>query len=84
MVDRFGMVKLVALKDMGILASTDPVALDQACIDLVLGQEQTADNDVASMRERIVSRHGIHTVEHAEKIGLGSRQYKLVSINGKE
>ena len=95
----------VALKDMGILASTDPVALDQACIDLVLSQEQTADNpkgdantnkiersednrtvsnDVASMRERIESRHGIHTVEHAEKIGLGSRQYKLVSIDGKE
>ena len=74
----------VKLEDYGILASTDPVALDQACIDLVLGQEQTADNDVASMRERIESRHGIHTVEHAEKIGLGSRQYKLVSIDGKE
>ena len=74
----------VALKDMGILASTDPVALDQACIDLVLSQEQTADNDVASMKERIESRHGIHTVEHAEKIGLGSRKYKLVSIDGKE
>ena len=74
----------VALKDMGIRASTDPVALDQACIDLVLSQEQTADNDVASMKERIESRHGIHTVEHAEKIGLGSRKYKLVSIDGKE
>jgi uncharacterized Fe-S center protein len=74
----------VKLEDYGILASTDPVALDQACIDLVLSQEQTADNDVASMRERIESRHGIHTVEHAEKIGLGSRQYKLVSIDGKE
>ena len=36
------------------------------------------------MRERIKSRHGIHTVEHAEKIGLGSRQYELVSIDGKE
>lgn len=71
----------VALQDMGILASTDPVALDQACIDLVLGQEQTADNDVASMKERIESRHGIHTVEHAEKIGLGSRQYTIVNID---
>ena len=71
----------VALKDMGILASTDPVALDQACIDLVLGQEQSADNDVASMKERIESRHGIHTVEHAEKIGLGSRKYTIVSID---
>lgn len=36
------------------------------------------------MRERIESRHGIHTIEHAEKIGLGSRQYRLVSIDGKE
>ena len=53
----------------------------QACIDLVLGQEQTADNDVASMKERIESRHGIHTVEHAEKIGLGSRKYTIVSID---
>ena len=71
----------VALQDMGIMASTDPVALDQACIDLVLGQEQTADNDVASMKERIESRHGIHTVEHAEKIGLGSRKYTIISID---
>ena len=71
----------VALKDIGILASTDPVALDQACIDLVLSQEQSADNDVASMKERIESRHGIHTVEHAEKIGLGSRKYTIISID---
>ena len=71
----------VALKDMGILASLDPVALDQACIDLVLGQEQTAENDVASMRERIESRHGIHTVEHAAKIGLGNRTYHIVNID---
>ena len=71
----------VALKDMGILASTDPVALDQTCIDLVLSQEQSADNDVASMKERIESRHGIHTVEHAEKIGLGSRKYTIISID---
>jgi hypothetical protein len=71
----------VALEDMGILASLDPVALDQACIDLVLGQEQTEENDVASMRERIESRHGIHTVEHAEQIGLGSRKYHIINID---
>ncbi|MBQ9418439.1 MAG: DUF362 domain-containing protein [Bacteroidales bacterium] len=71
----------VALQDIGILASLDPVALDQACIDLVLGVEQSDSNDVASMRERIESRHGIHTVEHAEAIGLGSRQYHIVSID---
>ena len=64
-----------------VAVSTDPVALDQACIDLVLGQEQSADNDVASMKERIESRHGIHTVEHAEKIGLGSRKYTIISID---
>ncbi len=71
----------VALQDIGILASTDPVALDQACIDLVLGVEQSETNDVASMRERIESRHGIHTVEHAEAIGLGNRKYHIVSID---
>jgi hypothetical protein len=71
----------VALQDIGILASTDPVALDQACIDLVLSVEQSETNDVASMRERIESRHGIHTVEHAEAIGLGTRKYHIVSID---
>ena len=71
----------VALQDIGILASTDPVALDQACIDLVLGVEQSDANDVASMRERIESRHGIHTVEYAEQIGLGTRKYHIVSID---
>ena len=70
----------VALQDIGILASTDPVALDQACIDLVLGVEQSETNDVASMRERIESRHGIHTIEHAEAIGLGTRKYHIVRI----
>ena len=71
----------VALQDIGILASTDPVALDQACIDLVLSVEQSDANDVASMRERIESRHGIHTVEYAEAIGLGTRKYHIVSID---
>lgn len=80
-VDCDGNPSAPCLRDIGILASTDPVALDQACIDLVLSQEQTADNDVASMKERIESRHGIHTVEHAEKIGLGSRKYTIVSID---
>lgn len=56
--------------DIGILGSTDPVALDQACVDLVYAAEDGAD-----LIERIESRHGIHTLEHAERIGLGSRQY---------
>lgn len=67
------------MHDIGILASTDPVALDQACIDLVYAQ---ADGDGASLVERIESRNGLHTLEHAAEIGLGSREYNLVSIDG--
>ena len=64
------------MHDIGILASFDPVALDQACIDLVYQAE-----DSASLIERIESRNGIHTLEHAEEIGLGSRTYELVNID---
>ena len=66
------------LHDIGILASTDPVALDQACIDLVYAQK---NGDGASLVNRIESRNGLHTLEHAEEIGLGSRSYTLVSID---
>ena len=66
------------LHDIGILASADPVALDQACIDLVYAQR---DGDGASLVNRIESRDGLHTLEHAEEIGLGSRTYTLVSID---
>lgn len=65
------------MHDIGILASFDPVALDQACIDLVYAAE---DGD--SLVQRIESRNGLHTLEHAEAIGLGSRSYELVSIDG--
>mgnify|MGYP005770684989 CR=1 FL=1 len=65
------------MHDIGILASYDPVALDQACIDLVYSAE---DGD--SLVERIESRNGLHTLEHAEDIGLGSRTYELVNIDG--
>lgn len=65
------------MHDIGILASTDPVALDQACIDLVYGAE-----DGQSLVNRIESRNGLHTLEHAQQIGLGSRSYELVSIDG--
>ena len=64
------------MHDIGILASLDPVALDQACIDLVYQAK-----DSASLIERMESRNGIHTLEHAEEIGLGSRTYVLVSID---
>ena len=65
------------MHDIGNLASYDPVALDQACIDLVYDAE-----DGGSLVERIESRNGLHTLEHAAAIGLGSREYNLVSIDG--
>ena len=71
----------VKLKDYGILASTDPVALDQACIDIINNMEVTAENDPTDLLARIDKQHGIHTIEHAEKIGLGSRKYHIVSID---
>ncbi|HEX3029562.1 MAG TPA: DUF362 domain-containing protein [Clostridia bacterium] len=66
------------MHDIGILASTDPVALDQACIDLIYAQK---DGDGASLVNRIESLNGLHTLEHAEEIGLGSRTYTLDSID---
>lgn len=65
------------MHDIGILASYDPVALDQACIDLVYRAE-----DGSSLAERIESRNGLHTLEYAENIGLGNRSYNLVGIDG--
>lgn len=65
------------MHDIGILTSYDPVALDQACIDLVYSAQ-----DGNSLVERIESRNGLHTLEHAEDIGLGSRTYELVNIDG--
>lgn len=67
----------VDMHDIGILASTDPVALDQACIDLVYSAE-----DGQSMRQRIEEHNGLHILTHAEKIGLGNRAYELIDIDG--
>lgn len=64
------------MADIGILASADPVALDQACVDLVY----SSDDDSADLIERIESLGGEHVLEHAEKIGLGSRGYRLVEV----
>ncbi|MCQ2162304.1 MAG: DUF362 domain-containing protein [Bacteroidales bacterium] len=68
------------MKDIGILASTDPVALDQACLDLIFHYPSTDGDDAKALIKRIESRHGVHIVEHAEAIGLGSRKYNLVDI----
>ena len=69
------------MNDVGILASMDPVALDQACVDLVFNYPSTEDDNAAPLIERINSRHGVHILEHAAKIGLGSRVYELRSID---
>ena len=71
----------VKLEDYGILASTDPVALDQACIDIINQQKVTATNDPTDLLNRIDKQHGVHTIEHAAKIGLGNRKYTLVEID---
>lgn len=65
------------LADIGILSSLDPVALDQACIDLVYA---STDAGKADLIERIESRNGIHTIEAAADIGIGSREYELIEI----
>ena len=69
------------MKDVGILASLDPVALDQACVGLVFNYPSAEGDDAAALIERINSRHGIHILEHAAAIGLGSRAYTLRSID---
>ena len=69
------------LKDMGILASTDPVALDRACLDLVFNHESVSGDDASALIRRIESLHGTHTVEYAEKIGLGTQSYNLINID---
>ena len=66
------------VKDIGILASDDPVALDKACIDLLYASE---DEGKAHLIERIESRNGTHTIDAAADIGLGSKEYTLVDID---
>lgn len=68
------------MKDIGILASLDPVALDKACLDLVFNHQSTAGDNSAPLVQRIDSRHGTHTVDHAAAIGLGSLSYDLIDI----
>ncbi len=69
------------MHDIGIFASLDPVALDQACLDQVYNMTPTDGNDNRPLIERIDSRNGRHTVDYAEKIGLGTKNYRLVSID---
>ena len=65
------------MADIGILASLDPVAIDQACLDLVYASNDPGRDHLV---ERIESRHGVHTVEAAAALGVGSRGYELVEV----
>lgn len=65
------------IADIGILASTDPIAIDQACIDLVYA---CSDPGKPHLIERIESRNGIHTIETAAKLGYGKREYELIEV----
>lgn len=66
------------MKDIGILASLDPVAIDEACIDLV---KNSNDEGKEHLLERINSRHGTHTIDAAESLGMGSKEYELIQID---
>ena len=66
------------MKDIGILASLDPVAIDQACLDLVYNSNDPGRDKLI---ERIESRHGVHTIEAAYDLGVGNREYELIDLD---
>ena len=66
------------MKDIGILASLDPIAIDQACIDLVYNSN---DEGKDHFIERVESRHGVHTIEAAAELGFGNREYELINVD---
>ena len=74
----YNLVQKPEMGDLGIFASLDPVAVDQACYDSVFN---SPDPRKAALIERMESRHGIHTVEAAAQHGLGSREYEIVSLD---
>ena len=65
------------IADIGILASLDPVALDKACVDLVYASNDKGRDHLV---ERIESRNGVYTIECAEKLGIGTTNYKLIEM----
>ena len=65
------------MKDIGIVASTDPIALDRACLDLVM---KSNDPGKEHFLERVNSRHGTHTIEAAAELGFGTKEYELIEI----
>ena len=66
------------IQDIGILVSLDPVAIDQACLDLVY--EAKDDSGQAHFLERVESRNGVHTIEAAAELGIGNREYELIEV----
>lgn len=75
--DCYAVAEDPCMKDIGILISTDPIAIDQACLDLVYA---STDPGKEHLIERIESRNGVHTIEAAEALGYGSRDYELIEI----
>lgn len=66
------------MKDIGILASLDPIAIDQTCIDLV---KNSADSGKEHFLERVESRHGTHTIDSAAELGFGTKEYELILVD---
>jgi hypothetical protein len=67
------------MQDIGILVSLDPIAIDQACLDLVYASDDPGRDHLL---ERIESRHGVHTIEAAAALGFGQREYELITLSG--
>ena len=65
------------MQDVGVLASLDPVALDQACLDIIYKSEDPGKEKII---KRIESLHGVHTIEASAELGIGSREYELIEI----
>ena len=76
--DCCGIAEDPCMKDIGVLASTDPIAIDQACIDLVKASEDVGKEHLL---ERINSRHGTHTIDSAAELGFGTKEYELIEFN---
>ena len=66
------------MKDIGIVASTDPIALDRACLDLVM---KSTDPGKEHFLERVNSRNGVHTIDAAYELGFGNKEYELIDID---
>ena len=73
-----GMAEAPCMQDIGILSSLDPIAIDQACLDLVYGSDDPGKNRLI---ERIEEIHGVHTIEAANKLGFGTREYELINVD---